>query len=156
MSETKSLELNALSEADMYEVGRSIGNLLDGHAFIAMFGDLGAGTTTLTKGIAEALGIHDILSPTFTIVRHHEGRLALDHFDAYRIESVDELYAIGFDDYLSGDGVIVMEWCENVPDALPQERLEVHIEGSGGEPRNMELVAFGSKYFKILEVLSKC
>ena len=54
MSETKSLELNALSEADMYEVGRSIGNLLDGHAFIAMFGDLGAGKTTLTKGIAEA------------------------------------------------------------------------------------------------------
>ena len=99
-------------------------------------------------------GIQDIQSPTFTIVREHrEGRLPLFHFDAYRLESSEELYAIGYDDYLSEAGVFVMEWCENVPDALPAQRLEIHLSGSGLMPRSADIYAFGGRYASILEDL---
>ncbi len=149
------LDITVCSENEMTLLGRKIGEMLFPHAFIAFFGGLGAGKTTMTKGIAQTLGITDILSPTFTIVRHHEGKLPLYHFDAYRIEDTDELYAIGYEDYLSGDGVIIMEWCENVPDALPDKRLEIHIEGSGQDPRSIRLIAYGEEYETILEAV-KC
>ncbi len=147
------LELTLNTEEETLALGEKIGALLFPGAFIAFFGGLGAGKTTMTKGVAKALGIEGIMSPTFTIVRHHEGRLSLDHFDAYRIEDPDELTAVGFDDYLGSDGVIVMEWCENVPEALPEERLEIHLEGSGAEPRTVSFKAFGREYESILEVL---
>lgn len=149
------LELKIKSEEDMRSLGERIGEKLFPGAFIAFFGGLGAGKTTMTKGIAKALGIDGILSPTFTIVRHHEGRLPLDHFDAYRIEDPDELTAVGYDDYLAGDSVIIMEWCENVPDSLPEERLEIHIEGSGNDLRTVRLIPFGEKYSALPEDI-KC
>lgn len=157
MTEKKnSITLEIADPVSMSELGARIGEKLFPGAFIAMFGGLGAGKTTLTKGIAKALSIDGILSPTFTIVRHHEGKLALDHFDAYRIEETDELYAVGYEDHLSSGSVIVMEWCENVPDALPEERLEVHIEGSGSDVRRVELRAFGRRYEEITEGLNAC
>ena len=140
----------------MRELGKRIGERLFPGAFIALFGGLGAGKTTLTKGIAEALDITGILSPTFTIVRHHDGKLPLDHFDAYRIEDPDELYAVGFEDYLSCGSVIVMEWCENVPEALPEDRLEICIEGSGEDERHVSLRAFGEAYREMLKELIIC
>lgn len=149
------LEFRIDSEKDMLLLGERLGGMLFPGAFIAFFGDLGAGKTTMTKGIAKAMDISDILSPTFTIVRRHEGKLPLDHFDAYRIEDEDELYAVGYEDYLNGVGVTVMEWCENVPGALPPERLEIRLEGSGEDPRKVLMISFGGKYDSILEAL-KC
>ncbi|MBQ4448662.1 MAG: tRNA (adenosine(37)-N6)-threonylcarbamoyltransferase complex ATPase subunit type 1 TsaE [Clostridia bacterium] len=146
-------ELTAHSDAELRAIGRFIGERLFPGAFIAFFGGLGAGKTTMTKGIAAALGIEGILSPTFTIVRRHRGKLTLDHFDAYRIEEADELYAIGYEDHLASDSVKVMEWCENVPEALPAERLEIHIAGSGSELRRVELLPFGKRYEEITEAL---
>ena len=108
------LTLENISEQDTARIGKSMAPLLFPGAFIALFGDLGSGKTTFTKAVAEGLGIDNIQSPTFTIVREHGGRLSLLHFDAYRLSSEDELYAIGFDDYLSRPAVIIMEWCENV------------------------------------------
>lgn len=149
------IELTAHSDAELREIGRYLGRRLFRGAFIAFFGGLGAGKTTMTKGIAAALGIEGILSPTFTIARHHEGKLPLDHFDAYRIEEADELYAIGYDDVLASDSVKVMEWCENVPEALPEERLEIHITGSGAEPRRISVKAFGEEYDRLLEDMKR-
>ena len=102
------LTLENISEQDTARIGKSIAPLLFPGAFIALFGDLGSGKTTFTKAVAEGLGIDNIQSPTFTIVREHGGRLSLLHFDAYRLSSEDELYAIGFDDYLSRPAVIIM------------------------------------------------
>lgn len=150
-----SVELIIGNSEKMTETGRRIGEMLFPSAFVAFFGGLGAGKTTMTKGIASALGIDGILSPTFTIVRSHLGKLRLDHFDAYRIESADELEAIGYSDHLSSDSVIVMEWCENVPEALPGERLEIRITGSGEEPRRVLITAIGERYMHITEAL-KC
>lgn len=145
------LTLENISEQDTARIGKSMASLLFPGAFIALFGDLGAGKTTFTKAVAEGLGIDNIQSPTFTIVREHDGKLPLLHFDAYRLDGEDELYAIGFDDYLARPAVIIMEWCENVPGALPGERLELHITGSGAEPRTLTFIPYGKKYQKLME-----
>ena len=108
----------------------------------------------MTQAIGQGLGIQDIQSPTFTIVREHrDGRLPLFHFDAYRLGSGEELYAIGYEDYLAQQGVVVMEWCENVPEALPAQRLEVHLTGSGMEPRTAVFRAMGPAHSNLLEAL---
>lgn len=148
------LVFNGLNEADMAAFGKKLGKEAFAGMFIAFYGDLGAGKTTLTRHLAAELGITNVASPTFTIVREHSGKLPLFHFDAYRLGDEDELYCIGFDDYRNRGGVIVMEWCENVLNAMPPERLEIHLEGSGTMPRKAELVAFGSKYERILEGLN--
>ena len=143
-----------LDEAHLQDLARALSKKLFPGAFLALFGDLGAGKTTFTQGLAHGLGILDIQSPTFTIVREHrEGTLPLFHFDAYRLSGADELYAIGFEDYLAQDGVIVMEWCENVPEALPVSRLDIRLTGSGSEPRVVVFCARGPAYEALLEVL---
>lgn len=140
-------------EADTLALGDRLGTLLFPGAFVALTGDLGAGKTALTRGIGHALGTDDIASPTFTIVREHETTPRLFHFDAYRLENAEELYAIGFSDYLEAGAVIVMEWAELVSDALPAERLDVRLTGSGGEPRTAEFCAHGARYEELLEKL---
>ncbi|MGN1340332.1 MAG: tRNA (adenosine(37)-N6)-threonylcarbamoyltransferase complex ATPase subunit type 1 TsaE [Oscillospiraceae bacterium] len=109
-------------------------------------GDMGAGKTTLTKGIAAALGITDpVTSPTFALVNEYpQGRLPLFHFDLYRIDSYDDLYAVGFFDYLDRDGIIAAEWSENIP-GLEQELarddchriINIRIEKSGENGRRI-------------------
>jgi len=148
------LKLTIRDEAALSRLGAELAKGLFPGAFIALFGGLGAGKTTLAKAIGRALGIEDIQSPTFTIVREHMGRLPLFHFDAYRLEDEDELYAMGYEDYLARNGVIIMEWCENVPCALPPERLDIRISGSGMEPRELHLRPRGSRYEAMLEDIS--
>ena len=145
------LTLNNVTEQQLEEIAQSIASRLFPGAFIALFGDLGAGKTAFTRYAAKALGIEDIQSPTFTIVREHNGSLPLFHFDCYRLEDEEELYAIGFDDYLARGGAIIMEWCERVPYALPNERLELHIEASGAMARTLRDVPGGGKYHTLLE-----
>lgn len=149
------LTLENITEPQLESIARQAAAGLFPGAFIALFGDLGAGKTAFTKYTAAALGIEDIQSPTFTIVREHDGAIPFFHFDCYRLEDEDELYAIGYEDYLARGGVIIMEWCERVPYALPSQRLELHISGSGSMPRTLRFVALGSQYQAILESI-KC
>ena len=94
-----------------------VGKRLEKGTVILYEGGLGAGKTTFTKGLAKGLGITEtVTSPTFALVNEYYGRLPLFHFDLYRINSVDELYSIGFFDYLDKDGVIAAEWSENIPE----------------------------------------
>ena len=143
------------TEEDTIGFGMAVGLHLTRGAFIAMYGGLGAGKTTMVRGIASSLGAdqRDIMSPTFTIVREHALSVPLFHFDAYRLSGFDELYAIGFDEYLNRDGIIIMEWPENIQDALPAERLEIHIEGDGADPRIARIGSRGSKYELIIKNL---
>jgi len=139
------------SEAEMLSLGRCLALHLTPGTFIALFGDLGAGKTALSRGIGEGLGTYDISSPTFTIVHEHNTSPLLFHFDAYRLDTSDELYDIGFDDYISQNGIILMEWPERVPDALPKQRLDITIRGSGMQERIVTFTPYGESYQSILD-----
>ena len=117
------------NEQDTRDIARTLGEHATPGSIYALTGDLGTGKTTFTQGFAEGLGIKGIVnSPTFTIVNEHEGgRLPLYHFDVYRIGDVDEMIDVGFDDYIYGDGVSLIEWAELIEDILPEEAIRVTI-----------------------------
>ena len=110
-------------------LGERLGRALKSGAVIAYTGDLGAGKTAFTRGLARGLDIPgQVTSPTFTIVNEYEGgRLPLFHFDMYRLGSSDELFDIGWEDYLARNGVCAVEWSENVDDALDADCIRVDI-----------------------------
>lgn len=116
------------SYEDTHKIAREIADSLNGGEFIAMYGDLGAGKTAFVQGLAKALGINNhITSPTFTIVNEYEGRLPLYHFDVYRIADPDEMYEIGYDEYVYSDGVCVVEWAELIEDLFPDKYYKITI-----------------------------
>ncbi|SEA13386.1 tRNA threonylcarbamoyladenosine biosynthesis protein TsaE [Lachnospiraceae bacterium NK3A20] len=117
------------SRDDTFRIGRELGEkAIPGEVF-ALYGDLGVGKTVLTKGLAAGLGIAEpVNSPTFTILQIYEdGRLPLYHFDVYRIEEPDEMEEVGFDDYVYGDGVCMIEWPERIEEILPQKTRKITI-----------------------------
>ena len=111
------------------QLGQRLGQRLQAGAVVAYTGDLGAGKTAFTRGVAQGLGIEmQVTSPTFTIVNEYEGgRLPLFHFDMYRLGSSDELFDIGWEDYLARGGVCAVEWSEIVDDALDADCIRVDI-----------------------------
>lgn len=137
-------------------LGEKIGKFLFPGAILCLNGDLGAGKTALTKSIALGLGIReDITSPTFTIVNEYEdGRLKLNHFDVYRIGSSDEMYDIGFEEYIASEGVCIIEWSQIIEDILPSERLDIEIkyEDVG---RRLEFIPRGQAYESLVEEVTR-
>ena len=118
------------NEEDTAALGASIAEGLKPGAVIALTGDLGAGKTTLTKAVARALGVTETLtSPTFTIVQEYEsGRMPVYHFDVYRVHGEDDLFELGFDDYLHGRGVCLIEWADLIEDLLPNDAMRIRLE----------------------------
>lgn len=136
------LEYITNSARETEELGEKLGLGLMPGAVIAYTGDLGAGKTAFTRGLARGLGIPErITSPTFTIVNEYEGgRLPLFHFDMYRLGSADELFDIGWEDYLARNGVCAVEWSENVDDVLDEDTIRVDIRrGDGDEQRRITI-----------------
>lgn len=122
----KIFESNTLH--DTCQIARDFAANLKGGDIICMYGDLGAGKTEFVRAMAQELGIEDyITSPTFTIINEYKGSLDLYHFDVYRIADSDEMYEIGYDEYINGDGICVIEWAQLIEDILPHERYNVTI-----------------------------
>lgn len=139
------------------EIGKKLGSLANPGDIICLTGDLGTGKTHISKGFAKGLGIEDhITSPTFNIVNeYHSGRLTLYHFDVYRVNDPDEIYAIGFDEYIFSDGVSLIEWANYIEDLIPNEYLHIHIKKVpelGENFRKIVLTAYGSRYDYIKEL----
>lgn len=110
------------------KIAEQFANSLNGGEVVAMYGDLGAGKTAFVQGVARALGIKShVTSPTFTIVNEYEGRLKLYHFDVYRISDSEEMYEIGYDEYIESEGVCIIEWAELIEDILPDEYIKITI-----------------------------
>lgn len=122
------------SPEESQSLGEKIGSSLNGTEIIALYGGLGMGKTTFTRGLAKGLEVdyRDISSPTFALVHEHEGRSMLYHFDMYRVETMEDLYSTGFFDYL-GTGIIVIEWSENIEFALPEDIIRIDISRSDSE-----------------------
>lgn len=118
------------SAKETYQLGVEIGEKASEGQVYTMVGDLGVGKTVFTQGMAVGLGISEpINSPTFTIVQvYDEGRLPFYHFDVYRIGDISEMDEIGFDDYVYGDGVSLIEWANLIEEILPEQRIEIRIE----------------------------
>lgn len=146
----KTLYIN--TSDDMINLGKLIGEKLDKNYVITLSGDLGAGKTTLTKGIGQALGVKSIInSPTYTILKIYEGKVPLYHMDVYRIGN-----GTGDDDleeFFEMDGVSVIEWAENIEYILPSELLKINIEIIEDSKRKVTLISNSEKYDRVIEGL---
>ena len=143
------MQITTHSADETQALGQKLASRLAPGDVIAYFGDLGAGKTAFTRGLAQGLGITDpVTSPTYTIVNEYlGGRLPLFHFDMYRLSSADDLFDIGWEDYLSRGGVCAVEWSENVEDAL-QDAIRVTIEKDADEPDTRHITITGGPRFE--------
>ena len=143
------MQLTTHSADETQALGQRLAKRLLPGDVIAYFGDLGAGKTALTRGIAQGLGVTDLVtSPTYTIVNEYlTGRIPLFHFDMYRLGSSDELFDIGWEDYLARGGVCAVEWSENVEDAL-RDAIHITIEKDPLEPDTRRITIEGGSRFE--------
>lgn len=128
------------SEQDTEDLGARLAARLPGGSVVAMYGDLGAGKTAFVRGMARGLGLScRVSSPTFTIVNEYLGERELIHFDMYRLSGADDLFEIGWEDYLSRGAVCAVEWSENVQDAFFGDEIKVTIEKLGDTDRKIAI-----------------
>jgi len=128
------------NEDETVREGIKLGRGLMPGAVVALYGDLGAGKTAFTRGVAKGLGITaSVSSPTFTIVNEYPGDIPLFHFDMYRLENENELYDIGWDDYLDRSGICIVEWSEKVPGAFTSDTILVRILKLSDNKRSIEI-----------------
>ena len=141
------------SAAETRELGKRLAEKLKAGDVILLTGELGAGKSERARGIAKGLGVAEtVTSPSFTILNVYEsGRTPLYHFDWYRLVSEEELYELGMDEYLGGDGIALVEWPERCPDANPADCLRVRITAEGENTRKIEAEPNGSFRKIILE-----
>lgn len=140
-----------------WQTGQLLGELLDAGDTVCLYGDLGAGKTNFTYGIARGLDVQEqyITSPTFTFVNEYQGRVPLYHIDLYRLKDPDELEGIGFEEYIESDGVTVIEWAERAEDELPVEGLSVYLTYVDEHSRELGFLGEGERYEKLVEELKQ-
>ncbi len=148
--------LSTHSAEETRRLGEVLAGVLQPGDIIWLRGELGAGKTTLAQGIARGLGVNEpVLSPTFTLIREHRGRLPFFHADAYRLEGAEQAADLGLQEYFERGGVFALEWAEHIADALPDERLDVLLEGGADEHRKVTVSAFGDRYAQRLKALEE-
>lgn len=144
---TKIIQTTSVEET--MDLGRKLGTVVQKGTTLCLTGDLGTGKTHFAKGFAEGLGITEtITSPTFTIVNeYHSGRLPLYHFDVYRIHDAEEILQVGFEEYVYGQGVTLIEWADMIESILPDAFLQVKIEKTPEEnQRKITLYSYGQAH----------
>jgi tRNA threonylcarbamoyladenosine biosynthesis protein TsaE len=133
-------------------LGSALGEVARPGDLVCLWGDLGAGKTHLAKAFGAGLGVTDtITSPSFVLMAEYAGRLPLFHIDPYRLVSAEDALAGGLIDERQSEGVTLVEWPERLGDALPVDRLDVRIDGTGDEPRTITLIAWSDRYRRYLE-----
>ena len=145
---SKEILIHSTSPHTTLELGKSIGKGLAPGDVIALIGELGAGKTVFTKGIALGLGIKGdkiVVSPSFTLVNRYFGKIPLYHIDLYRLNSSSELKDLGLEEFIYGNGVTVIEWAQKFPEILPQELLEISFEILGEKKRGIKIKPIGKQ-----------
>lgn len=135
----REVRVHTKSVEETMALGEAIGNAAADGLFLALIGDLGTGKTHFVQGLAKGLGITGpVTSPTFNLMNQYEGRLVLTHFDFYRLNRVEELYNIGWEEYSTG-GVVVAEWAGLFPEVIPAEALTVTLTRTGDTDRDISI-----------------
>jgi len=134
-------------------LGEALGRVLASGHFVGLIGELGAGKTQFVRGVADGAGVprSEVASPTFAIVYPYQGRITLHHADLYRLVDRDELYATGFFDLVSGEGAVLVEWLDKIPEAAPAELLRIEIEIVDEDRRRFHARAIGARHGTLLE-----
>jgi tRNA threonylcarbamoyladenosine biosynthesis protein TsaE len=145
-------ELISETPEQTQEFAKRLATMLKPGDVVALEGDLGAGKTTFTKGLAEGLGItRTVNSPTFTIIKEYKGRLPLYHMDVYRVE--DSYEDLGFEEYFEGNGVTVVEWAHLIESQLPEDLLTIHLYHANNGNRRVVLKPKGLRYEQLCKEL---
>ena len=144
------------SPEETAHLASTIGKIIHEGTVICLDGELGVGKTLFVRALARTLGVEsDVTSPTFNLMNIYEAACPIVHFDLYRIESEEELEDIGFYEYVDAtEGIVLIEWAEKFPEALPEDRLEVRIDALDGEERQFTFAAEGELSTALLEELN--
>jgi len=145
------------SPEQTWRIGELLGARLGPGDTVCLYGDLGAGKTSFSYGVALGLEVKEqyITSPTFAFVNEYTGRVPFYHIDLYRLTDPDELENIGFEEYIDSDGVTVIEWADRAEDELPPERLSVYFTYVDDKSREIGFLAEGERYEKLLDELQR-
>lgn len=154
------MELVLISESAerTHIIGRIIGECLGSGDIVALMGELGSGKTCITRGIARGIGVPEeyrITSPTFTLINEYPGRVTLYHVDTYRLSGSRDLEEMGYEEYLYGNGVTVIEWAEKISDILPQERFNINLRYVGDNKRKIKICSGSDKMERISNKLKR-
>lgn len=157
MTNPQTIQLKTASPEETLTLGERLGQAACPGDCIALIGDLGAGKTLLTKGIARGLSIRpaDVTSPTFVLMARHAGRLALYHFDAYRLSEPAELLAVGAEEIFYGDGLSVIEWADRITEILPGDRLDISLTVISENERAFSLLSSGPRSLSLARAAEK-
>lgn len=148
----KSRHYHSRSEQETQRLAADLARQVKPGDILCLFGDLGSGKTTFVKGLASGLAINprDVNSPTFVLLNIYDGKLPLYHFDFYRLQHPEEIAAIGYDEFLFGSGVAVVEWSERFGPFLPAQRLELRFDYAGTTGREITCTAYGARAEELL------
>ncbi len=154
----ESLEILTRGPEETIRLGKNLGELLRPGDVVALIGELGAGKTTLAKGIAAGAGVEDegeVTSPTFVLVNEYRGRFPVYHADLYRLQEAEEVEDLGWEEIVFGEGISLLEWAEKIPGILPEDRLEIRISWLGPGERKFRIAGEGPRAKNILPLLRK-
>ena len=136
------------SPDETQEIGVKIGGQLNPGDVVALIGDLGVGKTCLTQGIARGAGVcqnETVNSPSYILINEYEGKIPIYHIDLYRLEQIEDIIALGLEEYLEGDGICVIEWADRMGELLPERHIQVKITGEDEFIRTIEVAHVGAK-----------
>lgn len=145
--------LSSDSPVTTMSLGKTLARYARPGDIVCLYGDLGSGKTTLVKGLADGLGIDPVKvnSPTFVLMNAYSGRIPIYHFDFYRLERAEEIAAIGYEEFLYGNGVSVIEWAERFGNLVPKENLSLRFVHQGEDKRLIQFSAQGQRYQELLQ-----
>ncbi|MCA9405709.1 MAG: tRNA (adenosine(37)-N6)-threonylcarbamoyltransferase complex ATPase subunit type 1 TsaE [Candidatus Omnitrophica bacterium] len=149
------MKLKTHSQQETMAFGEKLARRLKPGDILCLKGDLGTGKTTLVKGLAKGLGLKStqVNSPTFVLMNIYEGKTDLYHFDLYRLEEVNQITVMGWEEFFYGDGVSVIEWAQRLGGLMPSEYLDIQLKHKGENVRELSITAKGDRYKKILKGL---
>ncbi len=151
------ITINSIDESQTKDIAAKLAGYLNAQDVLALYGDLGSGKTTFVKGIARGLNIKEkqVISPSFVLIRQYKGKLPLYHIDLYRLDYLEQVELLGYEEYFYGDGVCCIEWADKIEELLPREYLEIGIKFLSEHKRKITFKSKSDRYNNIIEKFKK-